>query len=213
VKWNDTAVEGPEHLADLVKKTSPGTHVKVEVVRRGTPVDLTVTVGERSAPEGKDEKAAPAEPKPAYLGIAFGPIPPVVRDYLGLEKKAGIMVMDVVESTPASEAGLKKMDIIVKLEANRTGPVRFMDALTGLVISDKMWLTSLNESKGDMKLAGVATDNKTIADFMTNLEGSPYFSNVDLIASKQTKMGEKQTFKKFTITCRVSDKPLQKRAS
>jgi len=107
----------------------------------------------------------------------------------------------------------EKMDIIVKLEANRTGPVRFMDALTGLVISDKMWLTSLNESKGDMKLAGVATDNKTIADFMTNLEGSPYFSNVDLIASKQTKMGEKQTFKKFTITCRVSDKPLQKRAS
>lgn len=100
----------------------------------------------------------------------------------------------------------EKMDVIVKLEANRRGPVRFMDALTELIIGNKMWLTSLNESQGNMKLAGVATDNKTIADFMTNLEKSPYFSSVDLISSKQTKSEEKQSFKQFTITCQVSDK-------
>lgn len=99
----------------------------------------------------------------------------------------------------------EKMDIIVKLEANRMGPVRFMAALTDLVIADKMWLTSLTESKGNMKLAGMATDNNTIADFMTNLEGSRYFSSVDLISSKQTKSGAKQTLKQFTITCRVSN--------
>jgi len=98
----------------------------------------------------------------------------------------------------------EKMDIIVKLEANRTGPVRFMAALTDLVIADKMWLTSLTESKGSMKLAGMATDNNTIADFMTNLERSRYFSSVDLVSSKQTKSGAKQTLKQFTITCRVS---------
>jgi type IV pilus assembly protein PilN len=100
----------------------------------------------------------------------------------------------------------EKMDIIVKLEANRRGPVRFMDALTELVVGNKMWLTSLNESQGNMKLAGIATDNKTIADFMTNLEKSPYFSSVDLISSKQTESKEKQSFKQFTITCQVSDK-------
>ena len=99
----------------------------------------------------------------------------------------------------------EKMDIIVKLEANRTGPVRLMDALTDLVIADKMWLTSLNESGGNMKLAGVATDNKTIADFMTNLEGSPYFSSVDLISSKQAATKEQQTLKQFTIICQVSN--------
>lgn len=101
----------------------------------------------------------------------------------------------------------EKMDIIVKLEANRSGPVRFMDALTGLIVGNKMWLTSLSESQGNMKLAGVATDNKTIADFMVNLEKSPYFSSVDLISSKQTQSGNnEQAFKKFTITCVVSNK-------
>jgi len=99
----------------------------------------------------------------------------------------------------------EKMDIIVKLEANRTGPVRFMDALTGLVIADKMWLTSLTESEGNMRLTGMATDNNTIADFMTNLEESYYFSSVDLVSSKQTKSKAKQTLKKFTITCSVSN--------
>lgn len=106
----------------------------------------------------------------------------------------------------------EKMDIIVKLEAHRTGPVRVMDALTELIIANKMWLTSLNESEGAMKLAGVATDNKTIADFMTNLEGSPHFSSVDLISSQQTSEGDKRTFKKFTITCQVSNKEVTQQA-
>lgn len=101
----------------------------------------------------------------------------------------------------------EKMDIIVKLEAHRTGPVRFMDALTSLVISDKMWLTSLKELSGNMQLAGKATDNKTVADFMTNLERSPYFSDVDLVSSKQVKLKDKRIYKEFTITCQVSNKP------
>lgn len=97
----------------------------------------------------------------------------------------------------------EKMDIIAQLEANRSGPVRFMDALTGLVLADKMWLTTLTETKGKMKLAGVATDNKTIADFMSRLETSPYFRRIDLISSKQIKKQDKK-LKAFTITCQVS---------
>ena len=46
-------------------------------------------------------------------------------------------------------------------------------------------------------------DNKTIADFMTRLEKSPYFKVVDLISSKQIKEKDKK-FKQFTITCRLS---------
>jgi type IV pilus assembly protein PilN len=97
----------------------------------------------------------------------------------------------------------EKMDIIAQLEANRTGPVRFMDALTSLVLADKMWLTTLTEIRGTMKLEGVATDNKTIADFMSRLEGSPDFMAVDLISSKQIARQDRK-LKAFTITCQVS---------
>ena len=103
-----------------------------------------------------------------------------------------------------------KMDIIAKLELNRAGPVRIMDALTSLVVAEKMWLTSLTQSGGKMSLAGVAMDNKTIADFMTRIEKSPYFKVVDLISSKQIKMEKDKKFKKFTITCQLSGGHLKK---
>jgi type IV pilus assembly protein PilN len=97
-----------------------------------------------------------------------------------------------------------KMDIIAMLELNRGGPVRVMDALTSLVVAEKMWLTSLTEAGGKMSLEGVAMDNKTIADFMTRIEKSPYFKVVDLDISKQIKLGKDKMFKRFTITCRLS---------
>jgi len=105
-----------------------------------------------------------------------------------------------------------KSNIIVMLEADRGGPVRIMDALTSLVVAEKMWLTSLTETGKKMDLAGVAMDNKTIADFMTRLEKSPYFKVVDLISSKQIKLEKDKKFKQFTITCRLSPRGPKKEA-
>lgn len=97
-----------------------------------------------------------------------------------------------------------KMDIIVKLEADRTGPVRFMDALTGFVTPERIWLTSLSEGQGRLNLSGIAADNKVVADFMTDLEGSVLFENVDLVSSKQIDMKQGRKFKEFSITCNLS---------
>jgi type IV pilus assembly protein PilN len=96
-----------------------------------------------------------------------------------------------------------KMDVIQKLEVNRSRSIRIMEALTELVIADRMWLTKVTDTGGTMDLTGKATDNKTIADFMKRLEGSPYFSSVNLISSKQVQE-RKATgkFKQFNISCR-----------
>jgi type IV pilus assembly protein PilN len=79
-----------------------------------------------------------------------------------------------------------------------------MDALTSLVVAQKMWLTSLSETGGIMTLNGVAVDNKTIADFMRRLEGSPYFDRINLVSSIQVAMGEGRKFNGFNINCHVS---------
>jgi type IV pilus assembly protein PilN len=97
-----------------------------------------------------------------------------------------------------------KMDIIQRLEANRTGSVKVMDELTGLVVAQKMWLTSLSEAGGRMTLMGVAVDNKTVADFMRRLEKSPYFTNVGLSSSKRVTVGtDNRRFKEFSIGCQA----------
>ncbi len=101
------------------------------------------------------------------------------------------------------------MNVIAQLEASRTGPVRVMDALTQLVAPESMWLTSLSEAQGQLKLEGVAIDNKTIADFMTRLEGSPLFGGVNLIASKQVIQADKK-FQEFSITCQLASQQPEK---
>ena len=107
-----------------------------------------------------------------------------------------------------------KMDVIQTLEVNRTRSIRILDTLTGLVIADRMWLTHLDETGGTLNIRGMAMDNKTIADFMKALEGSPYFASVNLITSRQVEQQKKAQvagiFKEFNITCRIQMPKTQK---
>ncbi|RJO63407.1 MAG: hypothetical protein C4523_20480 [Myxococcales bacterium] len=80
----------------------------------------------------------------------------------------------------------KKLDIIELLKKNKTGPVRILDELA-VLIPKKVWLEELVEQAGSLRLVGSATDNKEIAVFMKNLEGSKFFSDVTLLSIDQTK--------------------------
>jgi type IV pilus assembly protein PilN len=73
-----------------------------------------------------------------------------------------------------------KLDVIKTLEKNKTGPVMLLDEIAGAVPKDKLWLTSLRETKGLLTLTGTAMDNETVALFMTNLEKTEHITAVDL---------------------------------
>jgi type IV pilus assembly protein PilN len=140
-----------------------------------------------------------------HLGRKISELNAKIEDAQGELKKLQATSKRVNQIKAELEKLKAKTDIIVKLEADRGGPVRIMDALSSLVVAEKMWLTSLTEKGKKMDFKGVAMDNKTIAEFMTRLEKSPYFKVVDLISSKQVKRkGATRRFKEFTITCRLS---------
>jgi len=146
------------------------------------------------------------------LGQTISDLNAKIQDAQGELTKLQAISKQVNEIKKKLEKLEAKSNIIVMLEADRGGPVRIMDALTSLVVAEKMWLTSLTETGKKMDLAGVAMDNKTIADFMTRLEKSPYFKVVDLISSKQIKLEKDKKFKQFTITCRLSPRGPKKEA-
>jgi len=146
------------------------------------------------------------------LGQTISDLNAKIEDAQGELTKLQAISKQVNEIKKKLEKLEAKSNIIVMLEADRGGPVRIMDALTSLVVAEKMWLTSLTETGKKMDLAGVAMDNKTIADFMTRLEKSPYFKVVDLISSKQIKLEKDKKFKQFTITCRLSPREPKKEA-
>jgi S1-C subfamily serine protease len=69
----------------------------------------------------------------AYLGIAGGirPLPPRLARTLG--RSSGVEVVEVVEGSPASEAGLRAEDLIVELNGE---PVSAVDDIQRLMVAD-----------------------------------------------------------------------------
>ncbi len=73
-----------------------------------------------------------------------------------------------------------KLDIIRKLEKEKSGPVRLLDEIADAVPKEKLYLTAFDEKEGSLKLTGTAMDNETVALFMDNLKNSEHIISVEL---------------------------------
>ncbi|MBW2632265.1 MAG: PilN domain-containing protein [Deltaproteobacteria bacterium] len=93
----------------------------------------------------------------------------------------------------------KKTGVIKNLDVSREESVRLLDAMTNMVIEKRMWLTSLGAKEGWVNIKGIALDNKTVADFMTSLEKSKLFKNVNLKITKQQKFKKSINLKSVEI--------------
>lgn len=121
-------------------------------------------------------------------------------------KKAEKYSEDIKRKKKAVEA---KLNVIEELDKKKSGPVHLMDELTKSIpfeptaeLPKKIQINSLKEKGGTLELKGLALNNEIIASFMTNLENSPYFMNVNLGSSKAVEK-QKIRVKDFTITCQL----------
>lgn len=96
----------------------------------------------------------------------------------------------------------QKLGIIETLYSNKTGPVHMLDDIAS-TIPEKVWLSSVDETQKKVKLLGVALSNEVIADFISKLEESPYFSEVTLLSTEQ-KEKEGLKLKDFSLTASVT---------
>jgi len=107
------------------------------------------------------------------------------QDVEGLKK----IIAQVNKFKKDKEVLSKKLSVIKKLNESRVAPVRFMDELTS-IMPDRLWLDKVQESNWRLKLSGLGINQYVIADFMSNMEKNPMFTNVKLKkTSKQDKKG------------------------
>ncbi|PXY22893.1 signal protein PDZ [Prauserella muralis] len=66
----------------------------------------------------------------AYLGVSLGRITPAIRDQLGLQTQQGALVLGVDDGGPATEAGLRRGDVIVRFDDQQIANVE--DVLSAL---------------------------------------------------------------------------------
>ncbi len=99
----------------------------------------------------------------------------------------------------------QKLSTLQSLKAGKSGPVHLLDELSAS-LPDQLWLTKFTEAGGSIKILGIADSEKTVAEFMRNLEASPYYKNIELSVTEQTKSDGKK-MQKFTLGCGVEIPP------
>ena len=76
------------------------------------------------------------------------------------------------------------------------------------VVPDHLWLASATQDGGGtLSLEGVTLSNLVVSDFMSRLERSPLFANVELAVAEQGQANSRDVVR-FRITCQVTpDEP------
>ena len=100
-----------------------------------------------------------------------------------------------------------RLGIIAKLEKGRAQSVRLMDDLARSV-PDHLWLTAAAQDAGSsLSLEGSTLSNLVVSDFISRLERSPMFANVELEFAERAMVGDREIVK-FRVTCQVTpDEP------
>lgn len=104
----------------------------------------------------------------------------------------------LVELQKQKEIFEKKIDLITSLKAQQPIAVIILNEISKC-LPDWVWLTELNYENRLIQIRGNALSNNLIADFIRNLEDSPYLQNVDLKSSVQRTSGD-QTYLEFALT-------------
>jgi serine protease Do len=109
---NGDAVRDSRDLARRISATSPGTTVKLDIVRNGVQKTLDVTLAKLPAEhrQAKTEPGAQAN-ETAYLGVAVAPAP----EMGSRDDKGGVIVTGLDPSGPAAEHGIKTGDVILSV--------------------------------------------------------------------------------------------------
>ena len=98
----------------------------------------------------------------------------------------------------ARKAALEsRIKVIEGLQRNQVSPVVSLDFLAQAIAeTEYVWLSSLDQNNTVFSMSGTGTSVNAIADFVTNLERTRYFRNINLVNAQDA-----QGNFTFTMTC------------
>lgn len=110
---NGRKVKSAEELPDIISTYSPGSKVKLKILRDGKTIEKQVTLAIRET-----KKAAAPKESPERLGMEFTEVTPEIARSLRLPGEYGLVIRRIGPGSPAFDAQLEPQDVI--LEADRT---------------------------------------------------------------------------------------------
>jgi len=95
-----------------------------------------------------------------------------------------------------------KITVINNLKQNQRGPVRIMDEVSR-ALPDLVWLTKVTLKGNNLTLSGVAMDENAVANYISNIDSSPFFQEPTLRMMARSK---EDTFS-FVLDCTFTYAP------
>ena len=114
-EYDGRKVERVSDLPRAVAGTPVGRDVRLGVVRDGTPMTLTAKIAALDANEPREAAERGESAKPT-LGLAVQPLTPALAQQLGVKATYGLVVENVVDGSPAADAGIARGDVIVEVD-------------------------------------------------------------------------------------------------
>jgi len=116
---------------------------------------------------------------------------------LQVERDQLQVYIDKATELEAKRDALKhKIDIIDQLKKRQHGPVRIMDEISR-ALPDLLWLDSMTVKGKVVTVKGQAMDENAVANYISNLDSSPFFQEPSLV---DLKLGNRGLYS-YTLTC------------
>jgi type IV pilus assembly protein PilN len=109
-----------------------------------------------------------------------------IRD-LQAEKATLQQIKSDVDKFESQKAMLQqRIDVIETLQKNRSGAQDLLQMVANTVVRvDALWLTSITRSGDSLDIEGEAGSINSVANFITELKRSGYFTNVEIKTTKE----------------------------
>lgn len=108
---NGKKVKDTHELLMVIASFHVGDRISVNVLRDSKEITFQVVVAERK----EQPELAAVKGKSEGFGITVQEITPEIAGHLGISQKIGVVVSQVREGSPADEAGIQPMDVILQV--------------------------------------------------------------------------------------------------
>jgi serine protease Do len=121
---NGQSISSANDLRLKIRTMAPGTSVHLKVERNGESHDVNLTLGEAPAGKNAGNAAGGSAENSPMRGVQVDELTPEIRDQLGLKPNVnGVVVSEVADGSPASDAGLERGDVIEQVNRHNVNSV------------------------------------------------------------------------------------------
>jgi serine protease Do len=123
ISFGAKPVRSANDLPILVAGTPVGKTVPMTFIREGKEKTVQVHVQELKEEKGGRTKGTENPESSGELGMSINNITPALQQQLGLKERNGVLVAEVKNGSPASEAGIEQGDVILSVNRKQISNV------------------------------------------------------------------------------------------